>query len=53
MFLVVKGRFRMEFREREEWIEEGEFHRRAPRHGTPSCGGRRVLDYCCLNRLPR
>ena len=25
MFLVVKGRFRMEFREREVWIEEGEF----------------------------
>ncbi len=25
LFLVVKGRFRMEFREREEWIEEGEF----------------------------
>jgi mannose-6-phosphate isomerase-like protein (cupin superfamily) len=25
MFLVVKGRFRMEFRNREEWIEEGEF----------------------------
>jgi mannose-6-phosphate isomerase-like protein (cupin superfamily) len=25
MFLVVKGRFRMEFRERHEWIEEGEF----------------------------
>ena len=25
MFLVVKGRFRMEFRDRREWIEEGEF----------------------------
>jgi mannose-6-phosphate isomerase-like protein (cupin superfamily) len=25
MFLVVKGRFRMEFRDHEEWIEEGEF----------------------------
>ena len=25
MFLVVKGRFRMEFRGRHEWIEEGEF----------------------------
>ena len=25
MFLVVKGRFRMEFRDREVWIEEGEF----------------------------
>ena len=25
MFLVVKGRFRMEFRDRDEWIEEGEF----------------------------
>jgi mannose-6-phosphate isomerase-like protein (cupin superfamily) len=25
LFLVVKGRFRMEFRERHEWIEEGEF----------------------------
>jgi mannose-6-phosphate isomerase-like protein (cupin superfamily) len=25
MFLVVKGRFRMEFRDRNEWIEEGEF----------------------------
>ena len=25
MFLVVKGRFRMEFRDRAVWIEEGEF----------------------------
>jgi mannose-6-phosphate isomerase-like protein (cupin superfamily) len=25
MFFVVKGRFRMEFRDRIEWIEEGEF----------------------------
>lgn len=25
MFLVVKGRFRMEYRDHEEWIEEGEF----------------------------
>ena len=25
MFLVVKGRFRMEYRDRVEWIEEGEF----------------------------
>ena len=25
MFLTVKGRFRMEFRDRQEWIEEGEF----------------------------
>ncbi len=25
MFLVVKGRFRMDFRDRDEWIEEGEF----------------------------
>ncbi len=25
MFLVVKGRFRMEFRDRHEWIETGEF----------------------------
>lgn len=25
MFLVVKGRFRMEFEERSVWIEEGEF----------------------------
>jgi len=25
LFLVVKGRFRMEFRDRQEWIEEGEF----------------------------
>lgn len=25
MFLVVKGRFRMEFRDRDVWIEEGEF----------------------------
>ena len=25
MFLVVKGRFRMDFRDRSEWIEEGEF----------------------------
>lgn len=25
MFLVVKGRFRMEFRDKHVWIEEGEF----------------------------
>jgi mannose-6-phosphate isomerase-like protein (cupin superfamily) len=25
MFLVIKGRFRMEFLDRHEWIEEGEF----------------------------
>ena len=25
LFLVVKGRFRMEFRDRSVWIEEGEF----------------------------
>ena len=25
MFLVVKGRFRMDFRDRQVWIEEGEF----------------------------
>lgn len=25
LFLVVKGRFRMEFRDRDEWIEAGEF----------------------------
>lgn len=25
MFLVVKGRFRMDFLDRHEWIEEGEF----------------------------
>ena len=25
MFLVIKGRFRMEFRDRSVWIEEGEF----------------------------
>src|SRR5215831_16305855 len=25
LFLVVKGRFRMEFRDRELWLEEGEF----------------------------
>jgi mannose-6-phosphate isomerase-like protein (cupin superfamily) len=25
MFLVVQGRFRMDFRDRSEWIEEGEF----------------------------
>jgi mannose-6-phosphate isomerase-like protein (cupin superfamily) len=25
LFLVVKGRFRMEFRDRHAWLEEGEF----------------------------
>lgn len=25
MFMVVRGRFRMEFRDREVWLEEGEF----------------------------
>jgi mannose-6-phosphate isomerase-like protein (cupin superfamily) len=25
MFLVLQGRFRMEFRDRSEWLEEGEF----------------------------
>lgn len=25
LFLVVRGRFRMDFQDRQEWIEEGEF----------------------------
>ena len=25
MFLVIKGRFRMEFRDRQVWLEDGEF----------------------------
>ena len=25
MFLVLEGRFRMEFRDRHEWVEQGEF----------------------------
>jgi mannose-6-phosphate isomerase-like protein (cupin superfamily) len=25
LFLVIEGRFRMDFRDRQEWIEEGEF----------------------------
>lgn len=25
MFLVIKGRFRMDFRDHQEWLEEGEF----------------------------
>lgn len=25
LFLVIKGRFRMEFRDRDVWLEEGEF----------------------------
>ncbi len=25
MFLVIQGRFRMEFRDRQVWVEEGEF----------------------------
>ena len=25
LFLVIEGRFRMEFREREQWLEAGEF----------------------------
>ena len=25
LFLVVRGRFRMDFRDRQEWIDEGEF----------------------------
>jgi mannose-6-phosphate isomerase-like protein (cupin superfamily) len=25
LFLIVKGRFRMEFRDRQVWLEEGEF----------------------------
>ena len=25
MFMVIEGRFRMEFRDREVWLEEGEF----------------------------
>jgi cupin superfamily acireductone dioxygenase involved in methionine salvage len=35
MFLVVKGRFRMEFRDRHEWIEEGEFI--VVPHGDEEC----------------
>ena len=54
MFLVVKGRFRMEFREgegpralqedRHVWLEEGEFIVVPRGVGAPSCSRRRMLD---------
>ena len=44
MFLVVKGRFRMEFRDRYEWIENGEFIVVPRGRGAPSSSGRRMLD---------
>ena len=44
MFLVVKGRFRMEFRDRHEWIEEGRVHRRSAGSGASPRSRRRMLD---------
>lgn len=51
LFLVVKGRFRMEFRDHQEWIEEGEFivipaGWSIVRWRTTSAG------FCCSSRLP-
>ena len=41
LFLVVRGRFRMEFRERGVWIEEGEFIVVPLGSGAPArCRGR-------------
>jgi len=37
MFLVMKGRFRMEFRNRHVWLDEGEFIA-APRGGASKKG---------------
>lgn len=49
MFLVVKGRFRMEFRDRHEWIEEGEFI--VVRAGwNTSRSRRKSAGFCYLNR---
>ena len=46
MFLVMKGRFRMEFRDKNVWLEEGEFivvprgveHRKTTRQSLPAFG---------------
>ena len=52
MFLVVKGRFRMEFRDRHEWIEEGEFIvvPRGVEHGPSPT---RNAGSSCSSPLPR
>ena len=43
LFLVIKGRFRMEFRDRHEWIEEGEVDRCAARRRASPSRRRRKL----------
>ena len=52
MFLVVKGRFRMEFRDRNEWIEEGEFIV-VPRGVEHSPSPKKNAGLCCSSQLPR
>ena len=52
LFLVVKGRFRMEFRDREEWIERASLlwcraEWNIVRWRTKNAG------LCCLSPLPR
>ena len=52
MFLVVKGRFRMEFLDRHEWIEEGEFIV-VPRQAWSTVRSpTKNAGYSCLSRLP-
>jgi mannose-6-phosphate isomerase-like protein (cupin superfamily) len=49
MFLVVKGRFRMEFRDRQVWLEEGEFIV-VPRGSSIVRWPNKNAGFCCLSR---
>ena len=49
LFLVVEGRFRMEFRDRHAWLEEGEFLV-VPRGSSTARWPRRRPTSCCSSR---
>jgi mannose-6-phosphate isomerase-like protein (cupin superfamily) len=49
MFLVVKGRFRIEFRDKTVWLEEGEFIV-VPRGVEHKPVGMRKPGSCCLSQ---
>ena len=53
LFLIVKGRFRMDFRDRQVWLEEGELLI-VPR-GASSIGRSRLRKFmcCCSSPHPR
>ena len=52
LFLVVKGRFRMEFRDRHVWLEEGEFLI-VPVASNTGLSPRKKRTSCCSSRPRR